>query len=117
MRSRWADLGVQLRRYTQIKDFRGAWKTACDAAGCPGRIPHDFRRTAIRNMTRWGVQEQVAMMLSGHKTRSVFQRYNIVNEEDLRQAAAKLSGAANGDGHSRAQSHGCESGKGVDEQC
>lgn len=54
-----------------IKDFRGAWWTACKAAGCPGRIPHDFRRTAIRTMIRRGVPEKVAMLLSGHKSRAV----------------------------------------------
>jgi integrase len=73
-----------------IKDFRGAWQTACEAAGLPGRIPHDFRRTAVRNLERVGVSRSVAMKMTGHKTEAVYRRYAIVSESDLHEAAAKL---------------------------
>lgn len=77
-----------------IRSFYRSWHTACEAAGCPSRIPHDFRRTAVRNLVRAGVPERVAMMLTGHKTRSVFDRYNIVSGADLRDGVKKLAAAA-----------------------
>ena len=73
-----------------IKSFRVAFRTACTDAGCPGRVLHDFRRTAVRNLVRAGIPERVAMQMTGHKTRSVFERYNIVSAGDLREAAKRL---------------------------
>ena len=75
-----------------IKSFYKAWRMACKKAGVPGRIMHDFRRTAIRTMDRAGITENIAMKLTGHKTSSVYQRYNIVSDRDLEEAAGRLEG-------------------------
>ena len=84
------------RRGKLIKDFRGAWKAACTAAGLPGRRPHDLRRSAVRNLVRSGVPDTVAMKITGHRTRSVFDRYDITAEADLRDALGKLAGKEKG---------------------
>jgi integrase len=73
------------------KSLRRAWRRACAAAGLPGRIPHDFRRTAVRNLERAGVPRSVAMELVGHKTESVYQRYDIVAERDLTDGVSRYA--------------------------
>lgn len=69
-----------------VGDFRKAWASACEAAKVPGRLFHDLRRTAVRNMIRAGVPQTVAMSISGHRTVSMFNRYNITSNDDKREA-------------------------------
>jgi len=77
-----------------VQDFRGTWKVITTAAGCPGLLFHDLRRSAVRNLIRVGVTEHVAMKISGHKTASVFRRYDIVDARDLADAARKIESGA-----------------------
>jgi integrase len=113
-----------------IKSYKNAWGRAVDRAArggsrealaqivrpqLLGRIVHDFRRTAVRNLVRAGVDESLAMKLTGHRTRAVFARYNITNEADLRAGVAKYSAHLEGPkkghkgatgGHSRRRAGG-----------
>jgi integrase len=72
-----------------VDDFRVVWMSACEAAGLKGRLFHDLRRSAARNMDRAGVSRHVAMQITGHRTESMYRRYNIVTESDIRAALAK----------------------------
>ena len=106
----WRQTTEELERKTQriinhvfhfnghpIKDFLGSWRVATKTAGVPGMLFHDLRRTSVRNYVRSGVPERVAMSISGHKTRSIFERYNIVSPRDLQEAASKVSSSQNGE--------------------
>ena len=78
--------GEPVSRYTLHTSF----KKACNDAGHPERLFHDFRRTAARNSTRAGIPRWVAKRLSGHLTDGVFERYDIVDQGDLLDAGTKL---------------------------
>lgn len=71
--------------------YYDGWRTACAKAGIPGRLVHDLRRSAARNLVRAGVSERVAMTLTGHLTRSIFDRYHIVSSSDQVEAVRKLA--------------------------
>lgn len=81
------------RNGKRITDLRGAWSKACTAAGHPGMLVHDLRRSAVRNMERRGLSRSVAMQLTGHKTEAVYRRYAITSEADLREGVDRLNGA------------------------
>jgi len=75
-----------------IKDLRGAWDRACRTAGVGGLVPHDLRRSAVRNLERAGVPRATAMKLVGHRTEAIYRRYAIVVESDLLAGGEKLDG-------------------------
>lgn len=79
------------RKGRQMGEFRKVWKRACLEAGLSGKTPHDFRRSAVRNMVRAGVNPDIARQISGHRTPAVFSRYNIISEADLRSAVNRTS--------------------------
>lgn len=73
-----------------VRDFRGAWRQACERAGVPELLVHDLRRTGVRNMRRAGNSETICMKFSGHKTASMFRRYDITDDADMREAIVRL---------------------------
>ncbi len=87
---------IGTRAGSRRSDFRKAWATACKAAGVPGRLRHDLRRTAARDMEREGIPRGVAMQIIGHKTEAMYRRYAIVSEADHREAARKRNGIVSG---------------------
>jgi ABC transporter substrate binding protein/Phage integrase family len=76
--------------------FVRAWASATKAAGVPGLLFHDLRRTAGRNLVRAGVSQKVAQEISGHKSATVFARYNITSADDRRNAMAKVAAFQSG---------------------
>jgi integrase len=81
---------VFVRNGKPVMWFNKAWRSTCKAVGLEGLLFHDLRRSAVRNLVRSGVPEGVAMAISGHRTRSVFDRYNVTSEQDLERAAEAL---------------------------
>lgn len=76
---------------TPIGSFRKVWATASKRAGLAGKILHDFRRTAVRNLERAGVPRSAAMAMVGHQTESIYRRYAIADETMLKEGAMKLA--------------------------
>jgi len=76
-----------------VREFRKSWEKACQAAGMPTLRFHDFRRSAVRNFDKSGVSQSVGMMISGHKTASIYWRYRIVPENDIREALERTQAA------------------------
>lgn len=109
------DMEPKTGRVFDATNLRKEWTRACVAAGLGRKIEvpgkpydpryegltlHDLRRSAVRNLRKVGVPESVAMKISGHKTRSVFERYNIVSDDDVQEAMRKLVTAGLAEGES-----------------
>ena len=74
----------------RISDPRKAWESACKAAGLPGLLIHDLRRSAVRNMEQAGVPRSVATKITGHRTEKIYVRYAITSDDDMRAAVSKI---------------------------
>ncbi len=92
---RWVEAAVRSneamlfeREGRPIRSFKDSWEAAVASAGMPGLRFHDLRRTGVRNLIRKGVPEEVVMSISGHRTRSMLQRYNIITSDDVRKVAS-----------------------------
>jgi hypothetical protein len=79
-----------------LQDFKKAWKTACQKAGCPGMLRYDFRRTVVRNMERAGGTRSVATKVTRYRSGSVYQRYAIVSGADLQETVKELASMISG---------------------
>ena len=85
----------------QIKDVRTTWRSAAKRAGLADKRPHDFRRTACRNLERAGVARSVAKALIGHRSDAIYERYCIVDATMLEEGVVKLESFHNGAKHDR----------------
>jgi integrase len=96
----WVFHRTRRGKVQRVGRFDKAWKRACRKAGIPeGRVFHDLRRTTARNLSRAGVPDRIAMSIMGHKTRAMYDRYNIVNEQDIREGLIQMQHRLKGDGH------------------
>jgi hypothetical protein len=91
------------RNGKQIKSFRRALNTACADAGLGGTVPHDMRRSGIRNFTKAGLGESEGMSISGHRTNSIYKRYNIIDEDLQRSSLQRVYAGERGSQSGSAQ--------------